>query len=215
MGVKPDKITVIYNGLDASQLTPGLSPDQVRADLGILPGQRVVATVGRLHRVKGHLFLLQAAQKIASQRKDAVFLLVGEGPERQVIEKAIDELSLRDRVIMTGFYRNISELYPVMEIMCLPSLMEGMGLVLLEAMHFGVPVIATQVGGIPEVIVDGESGLLVEPGNSESLAAAIGRLLDDPELQRRLITGGKRRAEEFTVENMVRRTEQIYTTLTQ
>ena len=211
MGVAPDRIEVIYNGLDVSLLAPGDSTDEVRKKLGILPDQRVVAMVGRLHAVKGHIFLLQAAQRIVTQHHDVVFLLVGEGPERGFIEKTIQELGLAGKVIMTGFYPNISELYPVMDILCLPSLMEGMGLVLLEAMYFGVPVVATQVGGIPEVIIDGESGLLVDPGNSRALAMAITWLLDSPDLQRRLITGGRKRAEKFTVENMVRHTERVYT----
>ena len=100
-----------------------------------------------------------------------------------------------------------------MDMLCLPSLIEGMGLVLLEAMYFGVPVVATQVGGIPELIIDGESGLLVAPGNSEALAVAITWLLDDPDLRQRLIVGGQRRAQEFTVEKMVRQTEMVYTGL--
>jgi glycosyltransferase involved in cell wall biosynthesis len=215
MGVTPHRIKVIYNGLDVSLLTPGDSPDNVRRNLGISPGQRVVAMVGRLHAVKGHIFLLKAAQQIITQHHDVVFLLVGEGPERRTIEKTIQELGLEDKVIMTGFYPNISDLYPIMDMLCLPSLMEGMGLVLLEAMYFGVPVVATQVGGIPEVIIDGESGLLVDPGNSRALAMAITWLLDDPGLQRQLITGGLRRAQQFTVENMVRHTERVYTDLIQ
>lgn len=213
MGVSSEQIEVIYNGLDVSLLTPGDSPDTVRKNLGITPGQRVVALVGRLHAVKGHIFLLQAAQRIVTQHDDVVFLLVGEGPERRAIEKTITELGLEDKVIMTGFYPNISELYPIMDMLCLPSLMEGMGLVLLEAMYFGVPVVATQVGGIPEVIIDGKSGLLVDPGNSEALTMAITWLLDTPDLQRQLIEGGRRRAQEFTVENMVRHTERVYTDL--
>ncbi|MGI6549670.1 MAG: glycosyltransferase [Syntrophomonadales bacterium] len=215
MGVTPDRIEIIYNGLDVSLLTPGESPDNVKKSLGITPGQRVVAMVGRLHAVKGHIYLLQAAQRIVTQHHDVVFLLVGEGPERPIIENTMRELGLEGRVIMTGFYPNISELYPVMDLLCLPSLMEGMGLVLLEAMHFGVPVVATQVGGIPEVIIDGESGLLVDPGNSRALAMAITWLLDDPGLQQQLITGGRRRAQEFTVEKMVRHTERVYTDLIQ
>ena len=213
MGVSPQRIQVIYNGLDVSLLTPGDSPDIVRENLGITPGQRVVAMVGRLHVVKGHIFLLQAAQRIITQHDNVVFLLVGEGPERRTIERTIRELGLEDKVVMTGFYPNMSELYPIMDMLCLPSLMEGMGLVLLEAMYFGVPVVATQVGGIPEVIIDGESGLLVDPGNSEALTMAITWLLDSPDLQRQLIEGGRRRAGEFTVENMVRHTEQVYTDL--
>ncbi len=210
MGVTPDKIKVIYNGLDMEGFSPGDPPDMVRAKLGVAPHQRVVAMVGRLHAVKGHAILLQAAQQIVSQHDDVVFLLVGEGPERQMIEKTIRELNLGERVIMTGFYPNISELYPIMDVLCLPSLMEGMGLVLLEAMHFGVPVVATQVGGIPEVIIDGESGLLVDPGDSLALALAITRLLNSPDLQEHLISNGLRRAQEFTVENMVRNTERVY-----
>lgn len=215
MGVAPDKIEVIYNGIDTSLFTPDNTPDRVRGKLGIAPGQRVVAMVGRLHAVKGHVFLLQAARQIVAQHDEVVFLLVGEGPERQVIEKTIRELGLDGKVIMTGFYPNISELYPLMDMLCLPSLMEGMGLVLLEAMHFGVPVVATQVGGIPEVIIDGESGLLVDPGNSQALAVAITWLLDSPDLQRKLITNGRQRAQEFTVESMVRHTERVYASLVQ
>ena len=210
MGVPSERIKVIYNGLDVARLVPERKPEEVRNSLGIGPSRRVIAVVGRLHRVKGHIFLLRAATMIVRHHPDAVFLLVGEGPERSNIEKSIKELNLEDHVIMTGFYPRISELYPIMEILCLPSLMEGMGLVILEAMYCGVPVVATEVGGIPEVIRDGDSGLLVAPGDSPALATAITWLLDTPSLQRQLITNGQQQAQEFTMENMVRRTEAVY-----
>ncbi len=210
MGVKSEKISVIYNGLDLSLLKTGPSSTEIRQQLGIRPEQRVIATVARLHPVKGHKHLLAAARQVVRQYPEALFLLVGEGPERPAIERAIREMDLAHHVIMTGFYPEVNDLYPVMEIFVLPSLMEGMGLVLLEAMNFGVPVIATQVGGIPEIIQDGESGLLVSPADSEGLAIAISWLLDSPVIQRQLVTGGRRRSKDFTIDNMTRQTEAIY-----
>ncbi len=210
MGAAADRIRVIYNGLDLSGLVPEIGPAEVRARLQLPPEGRVVATVGRLHPVKGQVYFLEAAASLSSRFRDVVFMIVGEGQERPVLEQRIRELGLTDRVVLTGFYPHTSDLYPVMNVFCLPSLMEGMPLVVLEAMHFGVPVVAARVGGVPEVVTDGETGLLVPPENSKALAEGITRLLEEPELAAELAGRARERVVEFTVESMARQVEEIY-----
>ena len=210
MGVAADRIRVIYNGLDLSGLVPEIGAVEVRARLQLPPEGRVVATVGRLHPVKGQVYFLEAAASLSASFPDVVFMMAGEGPERPVLEQRIKELGLTERVVLTGFYPHTSDLYPVMDVFCLPSLMEGMPLVVLEAMHFGVPVVAARVGGVPEVVQDGETGLLVPPENSEALAEGIARLLQERELAAELAERARKQVMEFTVESMVRQVEDIY-----
>jgi glycosyltransferase involved in cell wall biosynthesis len=116
---------------------------------------------------------------------------------------------------MPGYYSAVEDIYALSDIICLPSLMEGLGLVVLEAMYFKVPVIASNVGGIPEIIKDGVNGLLVKPRDSQALASAVIRVISDQKLRNQLIIEGQKKVSEFSPENMANRVENIYNKLLQ
>jgi glycosyltransferase involved in cell wall biosynthesis len=139
--------------------------------------------------------------------------MVGEGPLRQVALEAATQLGLERVVMLTGFRRDSDELLAAARVATLSSAEEGMGSVLLDAMAFGVPIAATRAGGIPEVVVDGETGLLSPPGDARALAEHVVRLLSDRELAASLVTRARERVKEFSVERMVERTLEVYETV--
>lgn len=213
MGVPPGKVEVIYNGLNPEALKPKSPPPEVRKRLGLAPDQRVVGVIGRLHPVKGQEYFVEAARRLAPAWPEAAFLLIGEGPDRDKLSRLVHRYGLEGRVLLPGFYPQAADIYGVMEILCLPSVMEGMPLVLLEAMHFGVPVVASRVGGIPEVIKDGENGILIPPKNPAALAEAIEALLEDEPLRNKLAEQARKSVREMTVEKMAQRTMEVYKSL--
>lgn len=215
MGIPEKKIELIYNGLDTDKFKTGRKPGVIREHLGLKPDRPVVSMIARLHPVKGQEYFLQAARLIKDAGIKAQFLLVGEGISREKLEIMIDELGLRPDVIMPGYYPEVEDIYAVSDIVCLPSLMEGLGLVVLEAMYFKVPVIASNVGGVPEIINSSINGLLIEPRDYRALAGAVIQVISDPALSSQLIAGGQKRVQEFSLDNMAYKVEHIYKKLLQ
>lgn len=210
MGVNPDRITLIHNGLDISKFGLPADGEQLKNNLGLNPDLPIVSVVARLHPVKGHEYFLQAARILLDRGIKAQFLLVGDGIYRDRLEKMRTDLKLDQDVFMPGYYSPIEDIYGISDLVCLPSLMEGLGMVILEAMHFNVPVVASRVGGVPEIITDGVNGLLVEPRDPEGLAAAMAKVFSDPELRGRLCTQGQKTVGVFSMESMIRKEEKIY-----
>jgi len=210
---RPGLVETVHNGVDLAHLVPS-SPkilSQKRAELGIPPQAPVVGTVGRLHRQKGIPTLLLAGARLRQRYPDLRLLLVGDGPMRDEVRRQIDELGLQDAVVLAGYRTDVADMLALMDVFCLASLWEPFGLVLVEAMALRRPVVATRVDGIPEVVADGETGLLVPPGRNEPLSEAIARCLDDPALAARLGGAGCRRAHAmFTARAMAERTYRIY-----
>lgn len=209
MQVNPDIVTTIYNGVDFSG-APADSRSRWRSRLGIAENETVVGMVARLHEVKGHVYLFEALNAIRKDMPDIKLVLVGEGPLRESLEVKISELDLQNNVIMTGFIENLRGIYQAFDVACLPSLMEGMGITLLEAMHEGTPVLASNVGGIPELVRNGIDGLLVEPANPEEIAEGLKKLLGDSELRKKIAESAKGRAEKFSRPVMLSSTANIY-----
>jgi glycosyltransferase involved in cell wall biosynthesis len=141
---------------------------------------------------------------------DVQALLVGDGPLRSVVEREVANRGLSATVHLAGYRTDADSLLAAARVACLSSREEGMGSVLLDALAFGLPIAATRAGGIPEVIIDGESGLLADVGNPFALADVICRIIQDEELAARLGDGAKRRANEFSVERMTDRTLEVY-----
>jgi sugar transferase (PEP-CTERM/EpsH1 system associated) len=210
IGISPDKLVVIHNGIPLGDFQPG-DRAVARASLGIPPSTCVVGTVGRLHPVKGTSYLLQAFADLAPDHAEAILLLVGDGPQRAQLQELVRCLENPERVQFLGNRSDVSRLLHAMDVFVLASVWEGMPNVALEAMAVGLPVVATAVGGTPEAVVDGETGLLVPPRDPGGLARAIARLLRDPELRRKMGQAGRRRVEQhFSVERMVYQTERLY-----
>jgi glycosyltransferase involved in cell wall biosynthesis len=208
-GCPLDKIVVIPNGVDAARIAP-LDP-AAAPPLDGVEGGRVVGTIARLVWKRGYEQLVDAAALIARQEPGARVVIIGDGPLRPALEAQATSLGLNGALRFLGAVPTASRLLPRFDVFVLSSQLEGMSNGLLEAMAAGRPVVATRVGGNPEVVVDGESGLLVPPRDSAALADAVLRLLRDPALARRLGEAARRRVEtEFTLERMVSRMEGLY-----
>lgn len=200
------KLRVVHSSIAVDRFS---RPPNVPLRIQLAQGsaRRVVLTTARLHRQKGHCYLLQAAALLP----EAVFVLAGDGPERPRLEAQARELELAERVVFLGHRDDVPELLAACDLLVLPSLFEGLGLALLEAMAAGKPVVASAVGGIDEVVIDGETGLLVPPADPVALADAIRRILLDTALASSLAAAGKARvSQQFSAETMVERVTQIY-----
>ncbi|MDE3195007.1 MAG: glycosyltransferase [Acidobacteriota bacterium] len=182
-GVKRDRIEIVHNAISpewGSREERGDEALALRRQLGIPAGRKVILIVGRLSREKDHLCLLRAMRPlIASKSADTAphLVTVGEGPERRRIENAAAELGIADHVTLAGQQPTAEPFYRISDLAVLSSLSEGSPNALLEAMAAGVPVVATAVGGIPEIVSDGESALLVKASDSDAMHRAIDRVL--------------------------------------
>jgi glycosyltransferase involved in cell wall biosynthesis len=209
-GCPPEKIVVIPNGVDASRFRQA-SGEPATEVFRSGPGQVVIGTVTRLVWYKGLDQLLTAATLVVRSHPAARFVVVGDGPLRQRLEKKAEELGLNGTIRFLGSVPGAWRLLPQFDLFVLPSLKEGMSNSLLEAMAAAKPVVATAVGGNPEVVIDGETGFLVPPRDPQALANAILRVLGDRKLARSLGEAGRVRAEaEYTVEKVVARLERLY-----
>jgi glycosyltransferase involved in cell wall biosynthesis len=177
---------VIHNGVDA-----GAAPEAVHAN----PGPPRIVSVGRLQAPKDALTLVRALARLPKGSFEAV--LVGAGPDRPLVEAEVRRLGLERAVELAGARHDVPEILAGADLFVLSSASEGLPMTILEAMAAGLPVVASDVGGVPEAVVDGETGLLVPPGDPASLAAAIERLLEDASLRRRLGQAGHARAKEW------------------
>ena len=186
-GVKGDRIEIVHNAIapdwGAEERTPAKKA-ALRRELGISAESKVILIVGRLSAEKDHIALLQAIRGMKSA--PVHLIVVGEGPERSRIEAKVRELGLGDRVSLTGQKKSAAPFYGIASLAVLSSLSEGSPNALLEAMAAGVPVVATNVGGIPEIVTHDESALLVQAGDVPAMSAAMDRLLEDPDFAQTL-----------------------------
>ncbi len=208
VGIPARKVEVLMNGVDTDRFASG-EVDRAALLPALPPDAVVVGTVGRLDPVKGHLDLVAAATRL----DPAVHVvIVGDGPERDRLAAAISSSGVADRVHLLGERSDISELLRAFDLFCLPSLAEGISNTLLEAMATGLPVVATRVGGNPELVADGETGMLVPSADPAALAAALGRLTADPALRRRMGEAARARTvDDFSLDAMVARYAACYT----
>jgi glycosyltransferase involved in cell wall biosynthesis len=210
-GYDPSKIVVIRNGIALETFANKGRGAALRQELRLPSSARLVAVFSRLNRMKGVQYFLDAAIVVAERFPDVHFLVVGDGGSKQELEEQACRLGLGQRVVFTGFRSDVPDLLSEAAISVLPSLSEGTSNTLLESMAAGIPVIATRVGGNPEVIEDGVSGLLVPPRDSTALAAAMGRLLENEDLAFKFGQAGMRRVSElFSLEGSVHQTEHLY-----
>lgn len=174
-GISHRKVRIVRNGISLDSFQASGSATQMKIDLGIPPKSSVIGTVGRISEEKGHRYLLRSAETIIEQYPGSVFLIIGDGPLRETLQKEFN----RSFIKFTGMRDDLPELYQCMDIFVLPSLTEGLPLVLLEAMASKLPVVATRVGAVPSVIIDKENGFLVEPGDGEGIKNYLLYLLRD------------------------------------
>lgn len=214
------KISTVHNGIDLETFERPLRMfstqhrDQLREKLFHASSDEfVILTVAELHPRKGLKYLVEAFAQIQQQEPKTKLVIVGEGPERKTLEKLIKKLQMEDTVILTGKQENIPQILKSAQLFVLPSVKEAFGLVLLEAMAAQLPIIATKVGGIPEIVEDGKSGNLVEPANYHALAEHIMKIMESNALMQKLAYMGHHRVKNFDLKEMVRKTENIYDTV--
>jgi glycosyltransferase involved in cell wall biosynthesis len=184
---------------------------ETKKQLGIEPDSPVIGTAGRLFPIKGIKYLLRASKIIIDRVQNLKVLIVGEGPERSSLQELTYKLKLDSHLIFTGHRDDVFNLISAMDIFVLPSLSEGIPMVLLEAMALRVAVVATNVGGIPEVLTNGQTGLLVPPRDENALANACRYFLENKKKAELITSQARRRVEEcFSAESMVKNVTQIY-----
>lgn len=206
----PSKVDVIYNAVDWQQIRQSIPRDEVRRSLGIAPDANVAGVVARLNEQKGHPFLFDALAGDA-RLADIELIVVGDGNDRPALEERARWLKIAGRVHFVGARRDLGNLLGAMDVFVLPSLWEGLPLSMVLAMGAGVPVVTTSVGGVPEVVEHGRTGLLVPPADAGSLADALARLFEDPKLRARLGEAGRASVvPRFGMERYVTSVVQLY-----
>jgi glycosyltransferase involved in cell wall biosynthesis len=208
--IDPGRVITIYNGIDPVPYLDSQSRAEVRQSLGLAPEAKVVGAVARLAPQKGVAYFVRAAAILARDRGIS-FLMVGDGPLRDELEAEAHKLGISDRIVFAGHRRDVGKILSCLDMLVLPSVTEGLPLIILEAMAAARPVVAAAVGGVPEVVEDGVTGILVRPGDEHALADAVSRLIAAPDMARFMGRAGRKRVQEhFTVSGMVRRTEKLY-----
>jgi glycosyltransferase involved in cell wall biosynthesis len=206
---------VIPNGIDLSPYVGARDADRadLKRELGLDAEVPVIGDIGRLSEEKGYDVLLYAATRLISEGRDLQVLLIGEGPMEEMLGRLAGDLGISARLVMPGLRLDAPRLYPALDVFCMPSRREGLPLALLEALASGCAAVTTPVGGIPEVIGEGEGqvALVVPPDNPEALALGIERLLAAPELRTTLGEAGRRRvAESFSTQRMTAEVAELY-----
>lgn len=208
------RVVQIHNGINLEKIVVGQNREDLRAALGFQPTDHVIGTVGRLTPIKGHHVLLKAVCSLAKKRGDVKVLIVGDGPLMPAMIKLVKELGMEKEVVLAGHRDDVYDLVNCMDIFALPSIHEGIPMVLLEALALRRPVVASRVGGIPEVVTHDASGVLVTPGSVAELEHSLDRVLRDRSYGIQLGQAGRSCIEaEFSAAVMAARTADLYCSL--
>lgn len=208
------KIMVIDNGIDVGRFNRKIATEDIKKEFGINGNIKVIGTIGSLKFEKGHVYLLRVAREVIKSFKDVKFFIVGDGPLRKQLEDEAKNLGIEKNIIFTGLRNDVPELLSIMDIFVLPSIKEGLPMVLLEAMASKKPVVATKVGAIPKIINDNKSGILVEPQDIIGLKDVIINLIKDSGKAERLaLEGYEKVKKDFSSERMCRKYLNLYSEL--
>lgn len=218
-GMEPGRTSTLYNGVELERFMrpPAKVRRAVRAELGLAPATPVAVVVGRVTTKpdKGQRLAIEAFRTVLRQVPDAVLLIVGDGPARRACEAHAEALGISDAVRFLGHRSDVERLYAAADLAVVPSVVdEAFCYAALEALASSRPVVAFDGGGVPELVRDGETGVLVRTGDVDGLAAGVARLLGDPLLRGRLGENGRTHAEQFGVAPHVERLETLYRSLT-
>ena len=209
--IAPDeKFTVIHSGVDLTAFSNArINALAMREKLGISPEAFVVGTAGRLTPIKGQKYLLEAAAIISPRKPDLFFVFLGDGELASELSKMASSRGIKN-VMFLGWRQDVPEVMSTFDIFVLPSLNEGMGKVLVEAMALGKPIVASDVGGIPDLVIHNHNGLLVPPADVEGLVNSINELLHDPIKRKEMGDRGKVVAADYSAEAMIQKIDQLY-----
>jgi glycosyltransferase involved in cell wall biosynthesis len=203
-GVPAERVVCIRSAVDAKRYRTGCDREWFVREFGLQADTRAVAVVAQLISRKGHRYLLKAMPELLDRFPNLHLLLFGKGPLEAEISKQIHALGLDRHVTLAGFRDDLPRIFSCLELLVHPALIEGLGVSLLQAASAGLPIVASDAGGMPEAVRHGVNGLLVPPGHVSALGDAIGRLLDEPAMARRMGQSGARlMQDEFSVERMV------------
>ena len=209
-GVDPARVVTVYEGIDLSRIQAEPAKN-VHAEFWLPTHAPIVGAVGALTQEKGHRYLIDAAALVVREVPDARFVILGEGDLRPALERQIHELHLEKHVFLPGFQPDVLSFIRGFDLFVMSSLAEGLGTSLLDAMALSKATVATQTGGIPEVVANGETGLLVPPRDTHALASAIAGLLKDAGRRERMGLAGLDRVQKmFSAGRMVERTLEVY-----
>jgi glycosyltransferase involved in cell wall biosynthesis len=212
MGFAPGQVVTVHNPVSSFTMKP-VEPgtvERIRRELGLEGVWPIVGAVTRFYPAKGITFLVEAFPRVLERFPDARLVLVGDGPLGDELKDQARTLGIGRSVIFTGFRTDAEAFVQLFTVSAVPSLEEGIGNVAIESIAGGVPVVASREGGLPEVVVEGKSGLLVPPGDASSLAAALIRVLEEPFLLDRLREGCREEAARFSIGTYTARLEQLY-----
>jgi glycosyltransferase involved in cell wall biosynthesis len=210
-GLPAERITVVHSGIDLARFRQPADGAEFRREMEVPAEHLLLGCVGALAPQKGHGDLVQVLARLSDRFPNLHLAILGKGDMQEEILDEARNLGIGDRVHLAGFREDIPAANAAFDVAVLPSLAgEGSPAVVKEAMAAGVPVVATRIGGVAEILEDGRQGILVPPGDADALAAALESLLADPARRRNLGEAGKVRAEEFSMERMIRRTEEVY-----
>ncbi len=210
-GVPQNKIAVVYSGIDIAKFNNISNTQYLYKEFNLSKYSPVIGTIAHLTDHKGHKYLFDAVPDVLKKFPNTVFLIIGKGELEQALKKQVKELDITGNVIFTGFRKDIGELLSIMDLFVLPSHLEGLCTSLMDAMLMKLPVIATTAGGIPEVVVHKETGILALPKNPKALAHAIIQLLSNKEEAKKMGERGLKQVNSmFNVSRMVEGTEKVY-----
>jgi len=213
-GVPGERIVVVPTGIETGRFADGAAPANLREELGLPPDVLLVGAVAVLRNKKGLRFLLEAAPSVLARFPRTVFLIVGTGPQEENLRNAIVSMGLSGSVRMLGHREDVSRILLSLDLFVLPTVQEALGTAFLEAMATGRAVVGCRVGGVPEVVEEGKTGLLVPPEDPAALAEAILTLLADGELRARMGAAGRQSVmARYSVEEMCRRMWEVYRSL--
>lgn len=213
---KREKIVVIHNGITPLRAKISTKEiDKFKTQNNITDDDFVIGTIGSLNPAKDTATLIKAFAKVVKSVPKAKLVIVGKGHLKRNLEALARKQKIEDRVVFAGSVENVLPALSTFKVFVLPSLTEAFGITLLEAMKVGVPIVATRVGGIPEIITHNHNGLLVEPKNSKKLAATLLKLLNDKKLLRKLCGNHEKSVDKFSADAMIKKTEDVYKNLFQ
>ena len=211
-----DKLATIHSGVDIEKFKQiSVSALEKKRSLGLPQTGLVVGFIGWLLPIKGPMYLLKAMEDVWQDHDDVSLVFIGKGDLDVALRAEALKAGANGRVTFLGWHNDIDEIMPIFDIFVLPSLNEGMGRVLVEAMAAGKPVVASRVGGIPDLVRHGETGYLVPPGDVSALAHGIKKLLADPQKAKAMGAKGQNHCRQFSLESMIEKIDHLYTEITQ